>query len=412
MHNPDTHSNTRLYTQRQDKIVAVAGLIVLSLALRPAIVSIGPVLLLIRERFELSYSQASLLTTIPDICMGVFALLAPRVAGKFGVDRSIVGALALLGVAVVGRAMAPSVLLLLTCTTLVGIGIAISGALIGGWIKSHFPGHAAFFVGIYAGGLSIGATIAAVFTEPLARLMSSWRGGAGAWSILCVTGIMSWMVLAKRFNNRASGSSQQLPVSHALPWRNLEAWLIAGYFGFSQFVLYALFAWLAPAAREMKISTLQPGILLGLFTLVFAAACLGMGALPTKAHDRRIWLAASSAIAAAGIAAMTFAPNGFPTLSVVVMAAGLGMAFTLGMTLPLDYVATAHEAGSWTVFTLFIGYLIAALGPFCFGTLRDHTGSYARPFLLLFAILFLMLCMTPALRPTRTASQKNAIAAA
>src|SRR5262249_29186370 len=134
------------------KAAAAIALLILSVALRPPIVSIGPVLESIQKSFSLSYTQASLLTAIPDICMGVFALVAPRVARRLGTDNAVVAALALLCVAMVARALAGSAGVLLLCTVLTGIGIAISGSLIGGWVKQHFARDATFFMGIYSAG--------------------------------------------------------------------------------------------------------------------------------------------------------------------------------------------------------------------------------------------------------------------
>jgi CP family cyanate transporter-like MFS transporter len=68
------------------------ALLILSIALRPPIVSIGPVLESIQKSFSLSYTQASLLTTIPDICMGVFALVAPLVRHPVNVFNNYLAA--------------------------------------------------------------------------------------------------------------------------------------------------------------------------------------------------------------------------------------------------------------------------------------------------------------------------------
>ena len=83
----------------------------------------------------------------------------------------------------------------------------------------------------------------------------------------------------------------------------------------------------------------------------------------------------------------------------LLVSVGLGMSFTVGMTLPLDNATSPAEAGAWTVFMLFIGYLVAALGPLSFGALRDHTGHYTLAYVMLFAVLVFMLCLTPALKP-------------
>ncbi|MFK3796286.1 hypothetical protein [Pseudomonas sp. NPDC088444] len=181
-------------------------------------------------------------------------------------------------------------------------------------------------------------------------------------------------------------------------------------FGASQFVVYGLFAWLAPSAAETGVTTLAPGIVLGLFTAVFAIASVGAGMLPGKAHDRRVMIGASTALATLGIAGIAFAPNWAPVLYVVLAAVGLGMGFTVGMTLPLDNATTPAQAGAWTVFMLFIGYLIAAAGPLCFGALRDVTGSYAAAYDMLFAVLLFMLCVTPLLKPAREDLPQGAIA--
>lgn len=393
-------------------IVAVIGLLVLSIALRPTIISIGPILLLIQQHFHLSYTQAALLTSIPDVCMGVFALMVPNLARRFGIDRSVVVALLLLGAATLLRALSPNGFVLLGSTFLASVGIAIAGAMIGGWIKSHFPHRASLFMGIYAAGLSVGATLAALMSAPIAELTQSWRFSAGVWSLLCLTAVASWIWLTRTFTT--------LPVSPAarsgsrpatgLPWRNRQAWWVALNFGAGQFVVYALFAWLAPASLETAASTWPPGILLGVFTAVFAVASVCAGILPGKAHDRRGLLVGSTLLAALGIAGMAFFPTALPILYVVLTAIGLGMGFTLAMTLPLDNAGNAEQAGLWTVFMLFIGYLIAALGPLLFGALRDHTGHFGPAYTMLFAVTVLMLCLTPLLKPVVEHSPLVAVA--
>ncbi|NVZ52444.1 MFS transporter [Pseudomonas sp. B6002] len=393
-------------------LAAIIGLLVLSIALRPAIVSLGPILLLIQDHYDLSFTQAALLTSIPDVCMGVLALLAPDLSRRFGTDRCVIAALVLLGAACLLRAVSPSATYLLLSTFLVSVGIAIAGALIGGWIKAHFPHRPAFFMGIYAAGLSVGATLSALLTAPITELAQSWRVGAGVWSLLCITAVISWRWMARRFAGSTANAGSHPARSVPLPWCNPQAWWVALYFGASQFVVYALFAWLAPAATETAVTTLPAGALLGLFTAVFAVASAGAGMIPGKAHDRRGLLALCTLLALLGTAGMAFAPGAWPTLYVLLVSTGLGMAFTVGMTLPLDNANSPAEAGAWTVFMLFIGYLIAALGPLSFGALRDYTGNYNLAYAMLFAVLVLMLCLTPALKPaTRSAVAAREIVA-
>ncbi|MGV8920608.1 MAG: CynX/NimT family MFS transporter [Pseudomonas sp.] len=396
-------------SNRQQGLAAMAGLLVLSIALRPAIVSIGPILLLIQQHFHLSYTEAALLTSIPDVCIGVLALLAPNLSRRFGIDRCVIAALTLLGVSTLLRAISQDPLSLLCSTFLVGVGTAIAGALIGGWVKTHFPKRASMFMGIYAAGLSLGATIAAVFTAPLVELAQDWRFGAGFWAVLCVSAVLSWLWMARRF---ASTDQVAKPAARRvrLPWSNAQAWLVAINLGAGQFTCYALFAWLAPSAAETGMTALPPGIFLGLFTSVFSLASVITGLLPGRAEDRRGLLTLSNSLTIVGMAGLAFAPNIAPIIYVVLIAIGMGMGFTLAMTLPLDNATSSEQAGAWTVFSLFIGYLTAALGPISFGVLRDYTGSYVSAYEMLFAVQVFMLCITPILKPVRKESMYTTVA--
>ncbi|KER67603.1 MFS transporter [Burkholderia cepacia] len=398
------------------KAVAAVALLILSVALRPPIVSIGPVLDAIQQRFGLSYTQASLLTAIPDVCMGVFALAAPGVARRLGTDNAVVAALALLCVAMIARALAGSAAVLMLCTVLTGIGIAISGSLIGGWVKQHFARDATFFMGIYSAGLSVGATVAASASGYLALHFGGWRVAVASWSVLCVTAILSWRGLARRFQAAQAAEAQPPRATHApraagLPWRNLHAWRVAAYFGASQFIVYACFAWLASSSAELHVDTLSPGLVLGLFTCVFALSSFGMGIKAGRTTDRRGWLGLASAITAAGLGGLAFAPTALPVSCIVLIAIGQGMCFTLAMTLPLDNTPTPAEANAWSVFMLFIGYLIAALGPLAFGYLRDRTDGYFASYFMLFLVAVGITLMVPLLRPAVVAKDEPVAAA-
>jgi CP family cyanate transporter-like MFS transporter len=382
------------------RITAIIGLLILSLALRPGIVSIGPILLQIQNEFALSYTKSSLLIAIPDICMGVFALFVPRIARTLGSDRAVITALVLLAAATLLRGLSASVTALLLTTLFVGIGIAVSGSLVGGWIKTHFPREASFFMGIYAAGLSVGASAAAVLTDVVARINQDWRWAAAMWSLLCVTAILSWRTLIKKFpSTDENKSTKSQATAIALPFRNGKAWMIALYFGISQFMVYACFAWIAPSSTEMNIPHISAGVLLALFTLTFAIASFAAGYIARHSTDRRGWLLFAMLLTAVGLVGLSLWPTSYAMADIILIAIGQGICFPLVMTLPLDNTVSSSDANLWTVFMLFIGYLIAALGPVCFGLLRDHTDGYGASYGLLTAASMLLLVMTPALKP-------------
>jgi MFS transporter, CP family, cyanate transporter len=394
--NSGTFASGRADTSRTAIIVC---LLVLSFALRPGIVSIGPALPQIQHAFGLSYTASSLLTSIPDVCMGLFVLVLPGISRRLGVDRTLLYSLLLLTAAMLCRALSHSTPVLLVWTTMVGMGIAIAGGLMGGWIKKHFPDESSLFMGLYAGGLSVGATVAASGTGLIAGATGSWRIGVGTWCVLGVTAVVSWLSLTRRLGADGAHASQPAArTSIKLPWSDRRAWLLATFFGLSQFIAYACLAWIAPWNIEVHVSHIPGGLMLGMFTLLLAAGSFAAGALARKTPDRRLLLAIGSGITAVGFAGLVFAPAWLPSVFVALIAFGQGICFALGMTLPLDFADTPEDAHAWTMLVLFVGYLVAALGPFVFGFLRDLTGGFSHSFLTLLVVSLVTLALTPALR--------------
>jgi MFS transporter, CP family, cyanate transporter len=380
--------------------LAVAAIILVALALRPGIVSVGPILPSIIDEFGLSHATASLLVSIPDVLMGALALPTPWLARRLGRDPVILTALVLLFCSTLTRAFAASTWQLLACTVGVGAGIAVAGALVAGFIKARFPDRAAVMMGIYAMALSLGSTISAAVTGPIAtQTFVGWRLGAGIWAGFGVLAIISWLFVSTAERRRSPAVAGSTPV-YRLPLGNRTAWLIAVYFACINFLFYALVSWTVPMYREAGLTPAVAGLALATFTGVFMCASFIFGWL-SKSHDRRGWLALCAGLGAIGLAAIALAPTVYPFLAIACCAIGLGGAFTLGMTLPLDNTADMHEANVWNAFVLTVGYLVAAAGPLLVGYLRDVQGGFGLSFTILAAVGVIMLSVTPFLHPHR-----------
>jgi len=59
------------------------ALLLASFNLRPAVTSLGPVLPEIMRSTGMLAGEASVLTTLPALCFGLFAPLAPRLARRY-----------------------------------------------------------------------------------------------------------------------------------------------------------------------------------------------------------------------------------------------------------------------------------------------------------------------------------------
>jgi CP family cyanate transporter-like MFS transporter len=387
-------------------LLAITAIILSAMSLRPGIVSIGPILPSIIERFSLSHATASLLTAIPSILMGIMALPSPWLARRFGRDPVLLLALILVGLSTAARAFSVSTFGLLLSTVGVGTGIAIAGTLIAGFIKARFPTRAAVLMGIYATALSFGGAFSAATTGAVAaRLPDGWRFASGMWSVVSVIAILGWLpVLLSERRHRALVPVPEPVSAVRLPLRNRTAWLIAIFFACLSFVFYALLAWIAPMYHDAGLSTTVSGLILASFTAAFMCANPILGWI-SKSDDRRSWLAICSVITLLGLIPIAvtqgLASGLAPFVFVPVCAFGLGGAFTLGMTLPLDNASSVEEANAWNAFVLMVGYLVAAAGPLVVGRLRDLNGDFRPSLWLLVVVAIAMLMLTPFLKPHR-----------
>jgi Major Facilitator Superfamily len=138
----------QLSDSRRFRAVALgAGLVLIAFNGRAAVGSVGPVLPEAMRAVGLSAFGASLLTTLPSLCFGLGAPLAPALARRLGDERSVLVALLMiaLGVAMRGWPTAPSLYAgqILACA-----GIAVINVLLLGLVKRDFPRRVGLMTGL------------------------------------------------------------------------------------------------------------------------------------------------------------------------------------------------------------------------------------------------------------------------
>ena len=143
-----------------------ASLVLIAFNLRPVFSSASALLPEIRDVLGLSPTGASLLTTLPLLCLGVFAIPAPALARRFGPERVLLGALLLICVGTLLRGTGHLGVLFMS-TALAGAGIAVGNVLLPGLVKRDFARHAAMMTGLYTLAVCGGASSSTAFTVPL-----------------------------------------------------------------------------------------------------------------------------------------------------------------------------------------------------------------------------------------------------
>ena len=205
------------------------SLVAVAANLRTAMASVPPLAESIMGGLGLSGAALGALTTLPVLCMGVFAPLAQRVAARIGAAGAVEAAAACAAVGLATRFAGGHVGVLYAGTFVAGVGIAIGGTLLPGLVKELFPPQRSGLVtGLY---------------------MLAMMGGAAASSALVgadpavaglVAGVARLVVPARpgRCSRVAAGGARARPTAGGepavvdpgtLPWRHLTAWLVAGY---------------------------------------------------------------------------------------------------------------------------------------------------------------------------------------
>ncbi|NQX46093.1 MFS transporter [Paenibacillus tritici] len=350
-------------------LLLFVALLAASLNMRPVITSVSPLLGNIQSDLGMNSLQASLMTTLPVLCMGIFAPLAASISRRFGLERTIFGAMVLIGAATAARGFLSSSSGLILTALAAGVGIGIAGPLLSGFIKRHFPGRSAM-VSVYSASMVVGASLAAGIAVPVYTwLDNSWQLSLAVWAVLSLAALPVWWRIAAR-----SKPLKDQAAPSRLPLNNGKAWLLTVFFGLMASIFYSLTAWLAPMAASMGYSKHEAGNLLTLFTLIQIPVSILVPILVARFQRRTLWLVLCSLFELSGL--LLLLGSASPLLSAVMLGIGAGGLFPLALMLPLLMTERAEEASSWSSLNQGGGYFLGALGPLAIGRIYDASGSF------------------------------------
>lgn len=371
--------------RRRGLLLAVA-VAAAAVSLRPAVSSVGPVLQDIRADLGLSATGASLLTTLPAICFGAGAVVAPRLARRFGseVVLATVFAVTTCGLAV---RVSASTVALFGGTFLAGSAIAIANVLLPATIKRYFSQPAGAMMGIYLSTTLLMSAVSAGVTVPIARTFGDdWRAGLGAWAIPAAVAFALWLAVVATHRDRPSGDGARIDVAPSL-LHDRVAWSVTVFMGLQALMLYTVLAWLPSVYRTQGASPEAAGQLVSLSVLIGAPAALFVPRLLARWRDQTVWGIATPAFVAAGIAGLLLMPGSHLWLWATLIGIGAGTAFPVALTLVVLRSRTADDAAQLSAMSQSVGYTLAATGPFLFGFLNDVSDGWTVPLLLLLVLL-------------------------
>ncbi|MFF2479930.1 CynX/NimT family MFS transporter [Paenibacillus sp. NPDC058071] len=377
----------------QTNKTAASWLLILGIAfvaanLRAPITSVGPLIGDIKQFVGLSNSAAGMLTTVPLLAFALLSPVAPKIARRFGMERTIFFSLLLLTAGIVCRSFSGTAALF-GGTVLLGMGIAVCNVLLPSLVKRDYSNKVGLVTGIYSVSMNLCGALASGLSVPLARYAGlGWSGALNAWLLLAVIGILFWLPALKsdRLQAAVSGTGEtEIKLS-----RSPLAWQVTIYMGMQSSIFYIFVAWFPEILISRGMSSDKAGWMLFLFQFAMLPFTFLVPIIAGRMKDQRPLVVLTTVLYLAGIGGLFFADNRLvPLWSALV---GIGGACSFGLALIFFTARTrnAHEAARLSGMAQSLGYLLAAVGPLLFGLLHDATQHWTVPLMAMLVIALLI----------------------
>ena len=371
-------------------VLLVLGIVLLAANLRPALTGLTPLIGLIRADTSMSYGVAGLLTTLPLLAMGVLSPITPLLARKLGMGRVLLASMLVLAAGILLRSVGAAAALFLG-TAVLGAGIAIGNVLLPGLIKREFPERVGLMTSMYSTALAVSAAAAAGASFPVADQVGiGWRGSLALWALPAFVAAVAWLPQIRYI--RAANASPAASQGVSAPWRSALAWQVTLFMGLQSLGYYVVLTWLPEILQEEAgISAARAGWMLALAQVVGIASIFLAPVLAGRKPSQHGIVVAAVTLTGAGALGLLVAAETATALWVVLLGLGQGACFSLALTFFALRAPDSEHAAALSGMAQSVGYLLAAVGPFLFGLLRDETHAWTVPLALLFAVAVCLL---------------------
>ncbi|HYG92187.1 MAG TPA: MFS transporter [Nocardioides sp.] len=354
-----------------------AGIVVLALALRSGIGSLGVVLPEVRDALDFSPAGISVLTTLAPLCFALVGLGTGRLILRFGVHRVTVVLLAAVALGLLGRSLTGSWVVFLLATVAAMAGAAVGNVVLPPLAKRHFPHRVATISALYGAAVVGGGSLASALTVPVGDAVGGWRVGLGIWAAVAAVGLLMWLPTA---------FGDDLPVTDPTPGRRLTlgdvgrtrvGLAMAACFGFQSSQAYVQFGWWGAMLTDAGADAAHAGLLLALVTGMSVPVTLSLPALIRLTGGGIALPVLFSACTVTGWVGLLVAPlagDGWPWAALLGLGSG---AFTWVLAMIAARSRTPEGTSQLSALTQGTGYLLASATTFSAGLLRDATGSWS-----------------------------------
>ncbi|MFI9049996.1 CynX/NimT family MFS transporter [Streptomyces sp. NPDC053427] len=370
--------------------IVIAGIVLAALNLRPAITSLGALLEEVRDGLGMSATVAGLLTSVPSLCFAVFGIAAPRLARRFGPGAVVCGGMAAIAAGVAVRPFTGGTAGFLAVSALALAGIAVSNVLMPVVIKSWFPDRVGPMTGLYSMALALGTSLAAAVTVPMtSALGGSWRSGLAVWAVLAAVAVLPWLAVVRRRSPAAGPSADGAASAPEPPVRitsSPTAWALAVFFGLQATAAYITMGWMPQIFRDAGVSAGTAGVLLAVTMAMGVPLSFVLPRVASRMRHQGPLAVGLAVCGLAGYAGLWLAPAAGAWAWALLMGIA-NCSFPLALTMIGMRSTSSAGVAKLSAFAQSVGYLISIPGPLLVGALYQHSGGWGLPIALMAGLL-------------------------
>ncbi|MFJ5861267.1 MFS transporter [Pseudarthrobacter sp. NPDC092439] len=365
---------TQVGSRRQLAFLGVC-LVLIGLNLRNVFSSFSAVLPEIRAEAALPGWAVVVLTTVPVTLLGVFAPLAPALARRFGAERVLLGAMAVL---TAGLLLRPADLgghlpALLAGTAACGAAIALCNVLLPGLVKRDFPHRLGLMGGLYTTAICASAALGAGFTYPVYAATGEWTLALWLWAAPAAVVLFLFLPVAVRQRSvRHRAIHEGVNV-----WRSAVAWQVTLFMVLQAMMSFSVFAWLAPILRERGVDGATAGLIVSASIVLQMLGSLFAPALAARFRDQRAINTVVALMTGAGFALSIFGPLELVWVWAGLLGLGQGSLTAVALTMIMLRTRDGHTAAHLSGMMQGVGYGLGSTGTLLVGQLHQGTGSFA-----------------------------------
>ena len=358
---------------KKQTLILFIGILLIGASLRAPITSVGIALPSIKETLNLSNTSVSLITIIPLLSFAVISLFAAKISHKFGLERTVFGALILICIGIALRAIT-GVSWLYVGTVLIGIGIAFGNVLTPGIIKMNFPLRIGIMTGYYTVVMNIFGSASSYVTAPLVKHFN-YNIAISLIGIVTFIGIIIWSF---QLNKHETVNSSQTTTNINV-WKSPLSWQITLLMGGQSMIFYSLINWLPEFLLSHGTPINEAGIYLSILQLAIIPLTFVTPIFAEKMKNQVLITFVTGLLFVLGILTLMLQPN-WAFLGIILIGIASGLAFGLVNTFFGLRTENGLTAAKLSGMSQSVGYLFAAIGPLLFGILHDATNSWNTSF--------------------------------